>query len=295
MRFSTLAILLVFGLMAGLVSDRLAADHKANPPASKPKPTPPPPPAPKPQPQPQPQQQPQPQPKPQPQPQPQPKPNTTVNNRPNQPNNQPVNRQITINTDYVITFNTLGGKVRLTNPPIQYDDKGRPKKLTSEDLAKLKGEETGDDKLPGYAAEPTEITTGDTVTITLKMPDPNKKPAKDDAANKDDKTTPDTKTAAKDEKPGSKDISDWISAGPPLVAKVQKIDNNSNGVVLTVRVSKQKNTTDKNAKDQTNSQTYDAKQKQATLIVIGARPTDKVPVPTEPEDKDKPAAAKAAN
>jgi hypothetical protein len=304
MRFSTLAILLAFGVMAGLVSDQLTAGSSPNRGSNtKPKPTPPPPPPPAakppspPPPQPQPQQQPKPQPQPQPQPKPNPNPNPNVNNRPNpqpNPNNQPVNRQITINTDYVVTFNTVVGKVRLTTPPLQYDDKGQPKKLTSEDLAKLKGDETGDDKLPGYACEITEITTGDTVTITLKMPDPNvKKPAKD-AATKDDKpATADDKTPSKDEKPGSKDIGDWVSAGQ-LVGKVQKIDNNSAGVTLTVRVARQQNTTDKNAKDQTNNQTYDPKQKQGSMIQIAARPGDKAPVLAAP-DKEKKADKDNAN
>jgi hypothetical protein len=54
-------------------------------------------------------------------------------------------------------------KVRRVNPPIQFDDKGRVKKYTKKELKELKGE----DKLPGYAAEFSDIKTGQYVKVTL--------------------------------------------------------------------------------------------------------------------------------
>lgn len=54
-------------------------------------------------------------------------------------------------------------KVRMNNPPPQFDDKGRIKKYTAKQLKELKGT----DKLPGYPAEFSDIKTGQIVQVTL--------------------------------------------------------------------------------------------------------------------------------
>jgi hypothetical protein len=56
--------------------------------------------------------------------------------------------------------------VRLATPKLEYDDKGRPKKLTKEELKEAKGE--GElAKLPGYKAEFSDIQTDQIVQITV--------------------------------------------------------------------------------------------------------------------------------
>jgi hypothetical protein len=54
-------------------------------------------------------------------------------------------------------------KARRAHPPAQFDDKGRPKRYTRKELQELKG----NDKLPGFAAEFSDIKTGQIVTVTL--------------------------------------------------------------------------------------------------------------------------------
>jgi hypothetical protein len=68
-------------------------------------------------------------------------------------------------------------KVRMANPPIAFDEKGKPKKYTPAELKELKG----DPKLPGYAGDFDSLRPGQIVTIKLmKMKDtPKAKPTKD--------------------------------------------------------------------------------------------------------------------
>jgi hypothetical protein len=62
-------------------------------------------------------------------------------------------------------------KVRMLNPPADFDLKGRPRKYTSKELRDMKGPDT---KLPGYTAEFDDIKPGQVVKLYL----PNKsKPA----------------------------------------------------------------------------------------------------------------------
>lgn len=53
--------------------------------------------------------------------------------------------------------------VRLNSPKPDFDDKGRPKKLTKEELKEAKG----DPKLPGYKAEFGDVQTDQIVQITV--------------------------------------------------------------------------------------------------------------------------------
>jgi hypothetical protein len=54
-------------------------------------------------------------------------------------------------------------KVRLRNPPPQFDDKGRAKRYTAKQLQELKG----NDKLPGYPAEFGDLKSGQVVEVAL--------------------------------------------------------------------------------------------------------------------------------
>jgi hypothetical protein len=80
-------------------------------------------------------------------------------------------------------------KVRVLHPMV-YDDKGKPKKLTSKELAELKGP---DKKLPGYTAEIADIRQDSYVTVYLPKTK-RSKPAP--GASKDDKPLADNKPEA---------------------------------------------------------------------------------------------------
>ncbi len=68
-------------------------------------------------------------------------------------------------------------KVRLVNPPVAFDDKGKIKKYTQKELQELKG---NDPKLPGYNGEFSDIQTEQIVQVTLvrKKGEPSAKPMK---------------------------------------------------------------------------------------------------------------------
>jgi hypothetical protein len=65
-------------------------------------------------------------------------------------------------------------KIRTANPPIVFDDDGKPKKFSKAELDKLKG----DTKTPGYPAEIDVIATGAQVQLTL-VKKKDAKPTKD--------------------------------------------------------------------------------------------------------------------
>lgn len=54
-------------------------------------------------------------------------------------------------------------KVRMHYPPPQFDDKGNIKKYTAKELRELKG----NDRLPGYPAEFSDVKSGQIVQVTL--------------------------------------------------------------------------------------------------------------------------------
>jgi hypothetical protein len=54
-------------------------------------------------------------------------------------------------------------KVRNSNPPARFDEKGRVKRYTAKELKELRG----NDKLPGFPAEFSDVKTGQIVQITL--------------------------------------------------------------------------------------------------------------------------------
>jgi hypothetical protein len=57
-----------------------------------------------------------------------------------------------------------GVKVRVLRLPAQSDEKGKPRKYTAKELARLKGK---DRSLPGYESEPEKLEAGQRVTVTL--------------------------------------------------------------------------------------------------------------------------------
>lgn len=76
-------------------------------------------------------------------------------------------------------------KVRLANPPIEFDDKGRPKRISSAELKKLKGE-GADAKLPGYAADFGQLRQGQIVQVTLTKRKEAPKPIRRGKKGEDD-------------------------------------------------------------------------------------------------------------
>jgi hypothetical protein len=71
-------------------------------------------------------------------------------------------------------------KVRIKDPPTEYDDKGNQMKLTKAELKKLKGP---DATLPGYTAEFEQVHVGQYVQVYLPKPTPAKGTAKRDDAD----------------------------------------------------------------------------------------------------------------
>jgi hypothetical protein len=77
-------------------------------------------------------------------------------------------------------------KVRVLQLPLDFDEKGKPKKYTAKELKELKG----DPKLPGYTAEPDSLRANQTVLVYLvgkKKPAPKKGEELDKDALEDNK------------------------------------------------------------------------------------------------------------
>jgi cell division septation protein DedD len=82
-----------------------------------------------------------------------------------------------VNIDFVPSAEM---KVRILHP-VEYDDKGKPKKLTAKELAERKGP---DKKLPGYTADPSDVKQDMIVKVYIEK----KKTTR--TKSKDDKTDP---------------------------------------------------------------------------------------------------------
>jgi hypothetical protein len=68
-------------------------------------------------------------------------------------------------------FNVLADvKVRLLHPPLEFDDKGRPKKLDSEESKKRKGDTPAEQRLPGIKSDFNVLKPGDVVQVTFSRP-----------------------------------------------------------------------------------------------------------------------------
>jgi hypothetical protein len=74
-------------------------------------------------------------------------------------------------------------KVRSLKPPLRTDDKGKPRKLTADELKELKGT---DPKVPGYALDYSDLKTGQVVRVTLSRRKASKPSDKAAAGKKGD-------------------------------------------------------------------------------------------------------------
>lgn len=108
-------------------------------------------------------------------------------------------------------FNVLAdAKVRLLNPPVEFDEKGRPKKFDSEENKKRKGDTPAEQKLPGIKSEFNALKPGDVVQITFSRP-------------KNPKDLPNTT---------------WSTITGPMVGVITTVDaDKEEGKIMTVRVS----------------------------------------------------------
>jgi hypothetical protein len=97
------------------------------------------------------------------------------------------NNTVTVHKDFDLDA-AADAKVRRQDPPVQYDDKGNVKKYTEKELKELKGPDT---KLPGYAADWSDLKVGQMVKITL-----TKAQDKKDNNDNKDKNKADTKPRA---------------------------------------------------------------------------------------------------
>src|SRR5205823_4887635 len=77
-------------------------------------------------------------------------------------------------------------KVRLSQPPPAYDDKGHFRTRTAQELKELKGP---DPTLPGYAADWDDLKDGQTVTVRLARTEGAKEVAKGGQADPKADTT----------------------------------------------------------------------------------------------------------
>lgn len=73
--------------------------------------------------------------------------------------------------------------VRMKNPPLVFDEKGKPKKYTQKELKELKGD---DPKLPGYQADFDSIRMGQIVQVVLTKKKPEKPVGKAKPVKKED-------------------------------------------------------------------------------------------------------------
>jgi hypothetical protein len=88
-------------------------------------------------------------------------------------------------------------KVRFTQPPSAFDEKGNPKKYTADELKELKG--TGADaKLIGYAGSIDKLTSGMPVRVTTIANKPKKEEKKPDDKSADPEKKADADAAKKD-------------------------------------------------------------------------------------------------
>lgn len=87
-------------------------------------------------------------------------------------------------------------KVRtLEPPPPEFDEKGKLKKYTPEELKAMKGTDPADQRLPGYKLAFNELRVGDVVQVSISKPKsapgaaPAPKPKKDGEGDGEEKTT----------------------------------------------------------------------------------------------------------
>jgi hypothetical protein len=182
-------------------------------------------------------------------------------------NNRPRNagRVVAVHIDFTFTFNTDIGKVRSIDPPTEYDEKGNIRKLTAEELKKLKGDDPAEKKMVGYKSDFSELQTGDIVQVALSVK--RNAPAKNDKSDKDGEkvSTEDGKEVA--------NSPHWVVAGL-LLGKVTRIDNANTdaGPRMTVQVTSALIVPPGRNAPGTRKQTISPEQAKATIVLIGHRP-----------------------
>lgn len=144
-------------------------------------------------------------------------------------------------------------KVRVMEPPFDFDDKGRVKQYTPEELKTLKGDDPADQKLTGYKGRFSDLKVGDVVQISFSHP---------------------RVVAAKNKEEGDNRRIEWTAAGQ-LQGTVLKL-NDGDAKELTVKVTvtswQQPGVTPvKPALPAGNKITIPPAERQATVIVIQTR------------------------
>jgi hypothetical protein len=174
-------------------------------------------------------------------------------------------RIVAVHIDFTFTFNSDVGKVRSIDPPTEYDEKGNIKKLTAEELKKLKGDDPAEKKMVGYKSDFSELQTGDIVQIALSVK--KNTPAKSDKSGKDG-----DKSLVEDVK-DKPDSPKWVVAGL-LLGKVTRIENANTDAEpkMTVQVTTAQIVAPGRNAPGTRKQTINPEQAQATVILIGHRP-----------------------
>jgi hypothetical protein len=75
------------------------------------------------------------------------------------------------NGDVDWEFNVLEDvKVRLLNLPVEFDDKGRLKKLEGTEYKQRKGDTAAEQKLPGFKCDFKDLKPGDVVQVSFSKP-----------------------------------------------------------------------------------------------------------------------------
>lgn len=87
------------------------------------------------------------------------------------PAKKPMGKNAASGGDIDYEFNVLEDvKVRLLNPPVEFDEKGRPKKYDGDELKKRKGDSAAEQKLPGIKSEFNVLKPGDVVQVSFSRP-----------------------------------------------------------------------------------------------------------------------------
>jgi hypothetical protein len=141
--------------------------------------------------------------------------------------------------------------VRLMSPPLQYDDKGFPKKYTADELKALKGDNP---KLVGYQGDANDLKPGIQVKVYLVKDPPAARPAKE---------------GEKADQPDKPDQPKYVAAGE-LTGQLTQVGNTTKE--MTLRVSYL--TYQGGARPNPGMNQKDAPKLQVGMIVVLAQPQD---------------------
>ena len=144
-------------------------------------------------------------------------------------------------------FNVLAdAKVRLKNLPVEFDEKGSPKKYQGDELKKRKGDDAAEQKLIGYKSGYDVLKPGDVVQVSFSRP----------------------------RNPKDLENTTWSAISGQMLGVITNVDADKEGKVMTVRVSPNgpPQVGDKGGRmklrDNAAKNVIKADQRQASLIVI---------------------------